>query len=211
MWKTDWLVMYIVFGNMTDDMLSLKVYDSICFSLRRYKEWHKKKKIWILIQIQIGTQVSRHNRIENITILSPPCLCNAHTSAHEIFNSQRAFMINAAVNIASHCLTFLSLLSPSGLHGGERVWGPKPRDNNIPLQIHHWCLSKELWLQRCSARQPARRGHPVRSQEGQRVWEEHSQPASLQVCIHVFCSCCTSILPQWQPKQGFGVLTFLFL
>lgn len=77
----------------------------------------------------------------------------------------------------------VTVVSPSGLYGGERVWRSKSRNDNVPLQVHQWCVSKELWLQCCSTGQPARRGHPVRSQKGKRVWEEHHQPPSLQVRI----------------------------
>lgn len=81
----------------------------------------------------------------------------------------------------------VSLSSPSGLYGGEWMWGSKSRDHHVPLQIHQWRLSKELRLQRRSTGQPAGRGHPVRSQEGERIREEHPQPQTLQVCTYIFC------------------------
>lgn len=61
--------------------------------------------------------------------------------------------------------------------------GSKSRDHHIPLQVHQRCLSEELRLQRCPSRQPARGRHPVGTQEGPRVREEHHQPQTLQVCI----------------------------
>lgn len=67
------------------------------------------------------------------------------------------------------------------MHGGKRMRGSKSRDHHFPLQVHRWRMSKKLRVQRRSTRQPPRGSHPVWTQEGPRIWEEHRQPPIVQV------------------------------